>query len=786
MTSLEAEWALWGLPADGGAGYAVLARSDGRLRGAHFEKIITRFSPGTPDTDGALPRVTIGAVDISKVPHLAVALQTPRPVQEGQGVTTRLFVFPYSVLSSEPVGYLGLYRHLAAADLPESGTGSPVTVRPPALDTTSVAADLQELGPGPAFAATLLVRDQNVCVVQAESTSLDERLRYLDAVAALLPYGYRARLTATTWANSATRHPFRLFFARHAGSNALGVPLRGSAMLPGEPDTEQEHLRPLKAALDRLGAEEVIRSFLKDPAPRFCDDPGPAVRAVQAMTAPPRPLPEDAGLTELRDLFGRRESVLAMDRGTARAAMSRLVELAEPQDWPTIDVWWAELAGDDLVGLLTPAFERCHARLWSGEPGRIQTQLLIAYRYDQGDDFLAALVVPPRMSRERIENGLAATAQLVHESVIACDAADAHPRTLRSLVDQPQVMCELVAQLATSDRARLARGLGWLATARAKDPRVLAVLRDVLTSREPDPLPSERLRGLAESGRGCVAALLDAACAVGRLPLVLRAFVELMIEGGTIPPEEDRYWADRVGDLRASDPQVQGAIDVLLLAFGGRPDIAGGLAGDADGSYRRGFLGTCGLPWPKGRGPAAAIAALLDDQGGRRDARRPRGRPVPPLQELLALALDPAAHGPAGEDADAIVDGLVAGHRRGMTAGRCLDGLTPGTWTPALAVTVASRLEPALVGQGAALRTAREWSAALVGHIVSGARGQDLARDFPARLAEHVAADLEGRLSLLRAVASGDRARRDLVRVQTLLDQVVKTISTDGGGTGGP
>ncbi|WP_067464192.1 hypothetical protein [Actinomadura macra] len=781
--SLEAEWALWGRPAGGGAGHVVLACSDGRLRRAHFEKIITRFSPGTPDTDGALPRVTIGALDISKVPHLALGLQTSQPVRDDQGVTTmRLFVFPYSVLSRRAVAYRALYQHLADAALPDSMTGPPVTVRPPLLDTRAVAADIQELGAGPAWVAALVARGRNVCVVQAESTSLDERLRFLDAVAALLPYGYRAKLTTTTWANSATRHPFRLFFARHAGNGAIGIPLRGPAAPLSESVTERDHLGPLKAAVDRLGAEAVIRSFLEDSDPRSCNDPGPAVRAVHAMITP-RPRAEVTGLAELRALFERPENVLALDHQSARRAMSRLVELAEPQDWPTIDAWWRDLAGDDFVGLLTPAFEKCRARLWSDEPGKIQTQLLIAYRYEQGDDFLAALVVPPGLPRDRVERGLSATAQAVYDSAIVSGAMAAHPRTLRSLVDHPQVMCELVAQLASSDPARLEPSMDWLGTVRAKDPRVLSVLRDVLLARDPSPLPLERLEGLAESGRSCVAALLEAACAVGRLPLVLQAFVEMLIEGRSIRRDESRYWADRLSGLRLSDPGFQGVIDVLLLVLGGRPDILRHLAQDAEDSYRRNFLRTCALPWPDGRGPAAVLAEILDESGSR-EARLtlPDGSEhTPPLRALLVEALGPVTNRPVGGDADAIVQDLVAGYRQGMTAERCLDGLGPDSWPAVLAVTVVCRLEPALVRQGVMPRSARRWSAALVRHLTSGRWDHDHARDFSARLLERVVADMKGRLSLLHAVASGEQSHRDLRDVHAVLERVLETFGTDHG-----
>jgi hypothetical protein len=62
--------------------------------------------------------------------------------------------------------------------------------------------------------AAVLLTGGPVCVLGAEKTSAAERLTFIDAVMALLPYGFRTRMTAATWVRATHRdHRFRLFFS---------------------------------------------------------------------------------------------------------------------------------------------------------------------------------------------------------------------------------------------------------------------------------------------------------------------------------------------------------------------------------------------------------------------------------------------------------------------------------------------------------------------------------------------------------------------------------------------
>ena len=53
-----------------------------------------------------------------------------------------------------------------------------------------------------------------MCIIDANAVDMHDRLRLIDGVMGLLPYGLRSRMSASTWTTSThQRHKFRLFFS---------------------------------------------------------------------------------------------------------------------------------------------------------------------------------------------------------------------------------------------------------------------------------------------------------------------------------------------------------------------------------------------------------------------------------------------------------------------------------------------------------------------------------------------------------------------------------------------
>ena len=220
--SVEAEWALYGKRLDR-QGYRLLARSTGELSAQNFEEAIGRFSPGTPSE---LPQVTISYLQDATRPggSYYLALTTHQYADQLYGdddqhlkydddgrriMVTSYLCAPYQRLATGSVSYQSMYWALNRNPLPlEDGPPLPITMAAPGPSATLVN-DL------PLAAAALLLTGRPVCVlVGPEQTSMDERLQFIDAVMALLPYGLRSRMAAATWTRPTNRdHKFRLFFS---------------------------------------------------------------------------------------------------------------------------------------------------------------------------------------------------------------------------------------------------------------------------------------------------------------------------------------------------------------------------------------------------------------------------------------------------------------------------------------------------------------------------------------------------------------------------------------------
>ncbi|MFC0864099.1 hypothetical protein ACFHYQ_17530 [Sphaerimonospora cavernae] len=201
-----------------------------------FEQMRSRYATGISPQ---LPQVTIARVTSrDHVRYVVLAIQVWSEHRDGTDrriAHTRWFCVPYKDLAGHPVTYESLYdafsRHTLELPPPEA-------VVVPALDPRAVVPSTSETLSAAKSAAALLMTGEPVCVTGAEGVSMRERLRFLDTVAALLPYGMRAGLTAATWISSTAwdsspaKYKIRLFFARHAPGGAHPIAWGKQAEIP--------------------------------------------------------------------------------------------------------------------------------------------------------------------------------------------------------------------------------------------------------------------------------------------------------------------------------------------------------------------------------------------------------------------------------------------------------------------------------------------------------------------------------------------------------------------------
>ncbi|MFF4418151.1 hypothetical protein ACFYY8_36965 [Streptosporangium sp. NPDC001559] len=254
---LTAEWALWGKLSDTRDDYNVLACSRGRLGHDDFVKIVTRYAPGTP-TD--LPQVTVSWVGGIDTPYIGLAIQewSDRRDRLGRPIAdTRYFCVPYGQVADGPVSYEGLYDALVGRVLPVDG---PLGVNVPVLDPRVIADRVDRTAMN---AAALLLTDEQVCVLRGEAVSMRERLRFLDTVAALLPYGLRARLTVSTWTDSSAEHRIKLSFAKHTRDGAYSVTWGADDAVAARRDIAGRYVE----LLDAFSPEEAVTRLARQTEP---------------------------------------------------------------------------------------------------------------------------------------------------------------------------------------------------------------------------------------------------------------------------------------------------------------------------------------------------------------------------------------------------------------------------------------------------------------------------------------------------------------------------------------
>jgi hypothetical protein len=363
--AIAAEWALWGKEARE-TGAHVLRCSNGALRAKDFTEIITRYAPGDlavlpqftvswiPAADRQAEYVVIGIHELAPADSRRPDGPSRRDAAGRAIVFVRLFCVRYSEAAELAVSYQDLVAAANQVQLPGASAG-PVTLtlapEPTAIYARSTPRKLAER------VAALLLTNHPVCVVGADDVPATDRLRFIDTVMALLPYGLRATMSASTWVDSTAQDlKLRLFFAsapRAADrladgrltsgdrvvdwANTMDVSIMGDAAA-----FYQDWLKDVKGqATDLLAEQTAVVRF----------NPADLLRMVGN-------LPRDKPIPETLDELG--ESLLRADKIAIRNTIKRLRRY---------------LASGQRPADLTDYQRRVHARQLLAYDGRLSPQL---------------------------------------------------------------------------------------------------------------------------------------------------------------------------------------------------------------------------------------------------------------------------------------------------------------------------------------------------------------------------------------------------------------------------
>ncbi|MEV6653625.1 hypothetical protein [Streptomyces sp. NPDC051219] len=279
---IRAHWAVLSKPPADGGDYRILTCSGGPSAYEAFEDLVRETLFGTPPqwTAGGspgegLPWISFGAFGDGEVStrHVSVSVTDwSGPVEsywDSSGrrtASTRYFVLPYEDLARQGIGLTGLWNAVRPVELPPVEGERPLALGVES-DPLPVVAEFvdEELGFGWAAATAAVALETPLSLVSRSSRFALTRLATIDAVAWLLPYGYRAALTASTWApEPGARTPWLCYTHASAPSR-----IRVHEGVAPEPRSRaaRAHLARVRLLRQELGTLGTLRELAADVRP---------------------------------------------------------------------------------------------------------------------------------------------------------------------------------------------------------------------------------------------------------------------------------------------------------------------------------------------------------------------------------------------------------------------------------------------------------------------------------------------------------------------------------------
>jgi hypothetical protein len=273
LQPLVAHWALIGKVAGKRQDYNIRARSGGAL---NVEEIAWDYVPGTPDADLSLNAgwelrwLTFGTHKVGGHPVVSLSIQDrwQHLDQAGRAIwPRRFFACEYTPLAQRDASYSTFTAACLSIDLAkQADLPARLSPRAQSLDRHNgieAAFANYELKNLAGIAASLLEQPR-VAVTGAQSLKPDQRVELLDCIAALLPYGCRAYLTASTDIDPKIGHTIRLVLTEFPGDGQRSVRLgTGESSAPRGQDAER-YRKLLLERVETYGLATVLKHLWDD------------------------------------------------------------------------------------------------------------------------------------------------------------------------------------------------------------------------------------------------------------------------------------------------------------------------------------------------------------------------------------------------------------------------------------------------------------------------------------------------------------------------------------------
>ncbi|WP_436775065.1 hypothetical protein [Yinghuangia sp. YIM S09857] len=480
MTTLDAHWAYWSKESGDEQDYRVLACSTGEP--GQFTAAVQAENPGTPRTEESgrpesLPWVVFGGHDESEGAfcNLAVMDWTERADWTNRRITATTWVtVPYSELSSRGAEYGDLYAAVLSASMQD---GRPLTLNlpdEPARYSGRAGSGVQGGAGAPGSSAPLLywaagvaalLLEGRVVVTGASGTDTVDRIAAIDAVCRMLPYGYRAGFSASTWAPVPEQAWQRLCFGEYSGEGLVRVAWGSRVPRPTGP-VARRYLDLLTGHLDAGEADRVLLWLRRNARSRPFSEPNRALEVLEALTL------AEMVLAEVRSGQGDPDRVIkalsqkgveSFDEESRRSLFTFLFERRDPALYPVM----AQYPCAELTEAAAVALHRAMAPAAAGPGGSasdaevagiVETFVVPAWEWEQSraDAFAARLLAVPH------EYGV--PHELVDAWVARFGAAPKRewPQVMTALLGTPQVGLAAVCRCAEKRPKSLGRLIGLL------------------------------------------------------------------------------------------------------------------------------------------------------------------------------------------------------------------------------------------------------------------------------------------------------------------------------------
>ena len=295
--TIAADWALIGKAPGAPDDYGIRAASATDLDVRQFA---WRYVAGVPDPDVPLdapwapPWVTFGTHRVGSAPMLSASVVYPWDGldQAGRRIWPRLFIASrYEDIARYKMSYQTWYAAITAiADRlrMSEGDGRPIQLAAEPQPVDGIVGAIGEYGfERLAGIAALLLDNRRVAILGTRRLPLARRLGLLDAIVALLPYGCRADLSASSAVDRRIQHDFRLVFTEFPGDNQVPVPLTGSAAARPAletPAARRYHELLLDKGKERnSGLARVVNHLWRHAETYALSDPGSAVPVLEDL-----------------------------------------------------------------------------------------------------------------------------------------------------------------------------------------------------------------------------------------------------------------------------------------------------------------------------------------------------------------------------------------------------------------------------------------------------------------------------------------------------------------------